>query len=189
MSDMTIEEFCDVHGACDEGLEWARTHCTTMQECWEKLEDPGWIAWVAAQPGVLTDKEKWNFGLVCCELVKTHLTDFRSFAAISILRLWLTNKVGLQELKLASWGAAAAWDDVAAAADKEEEDMAAATVAAAVNVDEDASSAGVPTLMYVVDYAYRAGVDPDRFTSWLRTCTKPNFTKKEGRDDFTRSCK
>jgi hypothetical protein len=180
--DMTIEEFCDKHKACQEGREWARTHCTTMQECWEKLTDPVWIAWVASRPGVLTNWEQWEFALFCCELVKTHLTDFRSFAAISILRLWLAGEVGvgLQELKLASWGAAAAWDDAAAA--EEEEDLAAATVAAAVNVDEDADSAGVPIIVHVVDYAYRAGADPARLANWLRTFTKPNFTKKAGPD-------
>lgn len=176
---MTIEEFCDVHGACDEGRDWARTHCTTMQECWEKMTDPIWITWVASRPGVLTNWEQWEFALFCCELVKTHLTDFRSFAAISILRLWLDGEVGLQELKLASWGAAAAWDDVTVA-NEEEEDMAAATVAAAVNVDEDTSSAGVPTIVDVVDYAYRAGADPVELLHWFRTHTKPNFTKKEG---------
>ena len=180
MIDMTIEEFCDVHGACDEGLDWARTHCTTMQECWEKLTDPGWIVWVASQPGVLTKWEQWEFALFCCELVRPQLTDFRSFAAISILRLWLAGEVGvgLQELKLAAWGAAAAWDDAAAA--DEEENLAAATVAAAVDVDEDADCAGVPTIVDVVDYAYRAGADPARLANWLRTFTKPNFTKKEG---------
>jgi hypothetical protein len=177
MSDMTIEEFCDVHGACEEGLDWARTHCTTMQECWEKLTDPVWIAWVASRPGVLTDWEQWEFALFCCELVKTHLTDFRSFAAISILRLWLDGEVGLQELKLASWGAAAPW--VSDAAWGEEETMATATVTMAVDVDEDADCAGVPTIVDVVDYAYRAVGDPDRLTNWLRTFTKPNFTKKE----------
>jgi hypothetical protein len=149
-----------------------------MQECWEKLTDPVWIAWVASRPGVLTNWEQWEFALFCCELVKTHLTDFRSFAAISILRLWLAGEVGvgLQELKLASWGAAAAWDDAAAA--EEEEDLAAATVAAAVNVDEDADSAGVPIIVHVVDYAYRAGADPARLANWLRTFTKPNFTQE-----------
>jgi hypothetical protein len=176
--DMTVEEFCDVHGACDEGLDWARTHCTTMQECWEKMTNPVWIAWVASRPGVLTNWEQWEFALFCCELVKTHLTDFRSLAAISILRLWLAGEVGvgLQELKLASWGAAAAWDDVGAA--NEEEDMAAATVAVTVNVAEDASSAGVPNIVDAVDYACSAGVSPDRLTNWLRTFTKPNFTQE-----------
>lgn len=176
MIDMTIEEFCDVHGACDEGLDWARTHCTTMQECWEKLTDPGWIVWVASQPGVLTKWEQWEFALFCCELVRPQLTDFRSLAAISILRLWLAGEVGvgLQELKLAAWGAAYAWDE------EEEENLAAATVAVAVNVDEDADCAGVPTIVDVVDYAYRAGADPARLVNWLRTFTKPNFTKKEG---------
>jgi len=177
---MTIEEFGDVHSTCDEGLEWARTHCTTMQECWEKLTDPDWIAWVASRPGVLTNWEQWEFALFCCELVKTHLTDFRLFAAISILRLWLAGEVGvgLQELKLASWGAASAW--VSDAAWGEEETMATATVTMAVGVDEDASSACVPDIVVVVDYACRAGADPARLVNWLRTYTKPNFTKKEG---------
>ena len=179
MSDMTIEEFCDVHGACDEGLDWALTHCTTMQECWEKLTNPGWITWVASQPGVLTKWEQWEFALFCCELVRSQLTDFRSLAAISILRLWLAGEVGvgLQELKLAAWGADAAWNDAAAADEKE--NLATATVATAVYVDEDTSSVSFPAILDVVDYAYRAVGDPDRLANWLRTFTKPNFTKKE----------
>jgi len=88
LRDMTIEEFCDVHSACDEGREWALTHCTTMQECWEKMTDPGWIAWVASRPGVLADWQQREFALFCCELVRPQLTDFRSLATISILRLW-----------------------------------------------------------------------------------------------------
>jgi len=62
----------------------------------------------------------------------------------------------------------------------EEETMATATVTMAVGVDEDASSACVPDIVVVVDYACRAGADPARLVNWLRTYTKPNFTKKEG---------
>jgi hypothetical protein len=53
-------------------------------------------------------------------------------------------------------------------------------VTMAVGVDEDASSACVPDIVVVVDYACRAGADPARLVNWLRTYTKPNFTKKEG---------
>lgn len=171
MRDMTIEEFCDVHGACGAGLEWALAHCTTMQECWEKLTDPIWITWVASQPGVLTANEKWRFGLFCCELVHPQLTDFRSFAAISILRLWLTDKVGLQELKLASWGAAAAWDE-------EEGNWAAATVATAICVPENAISACVPNILDLMHCTVDEDIDPARLANWLRTFTKPNFTQE-----------
>lgn len=175
MIDMTIEEFFELYrySACDEWLDLARNHGTTMQECWEKMTDSGWVAWAASRSGVLTDNEQWEFALFCCEMVRPQLTDFRSFAAISILRLWLAGEVGLQELKLAAWGAAYAWDE------EEEENLATATVAVAVNVDEDADCAGVPTIVDVVDYAEQAGADPASLVNWLRTFTKPNFTKKE----------
>lgn len=174
LRDMTIDEFCDVHDACTKGRDWARTHCTTIQECWEKLPNPHWIAWVADQSGVLTDNEKWEFGLFCCELVRPQLTDFRLLAAISILCLWLAGEAGLQELKLASWGASIACDE------EEDGNYAASTVATVVRVPKKASSAYVPCILELMHYAYRAGADPARLANWLRTFTKPNFTKKEG---------
>jgi len=54
--EMTIAEFCDAHRACDEGRQWALTHCQTMRDVWRDAS-PEWLLWVATRPGVLTDRE------------------------------------------------------------------------------------------------------------------------------------
>jgi hypothetical protein len=56
MADMTIEQFCDLHGACREGREWAMENCQTMQEVWDTAK-PLLLIWVATRRGVLSDRE------------------------------------------------------------------------------------------------------------------------------------
>jgi hypothetical protein len=56
MADMTIQEFCDLHGACRENREWAMENCQTMREVWETAK-PLWLIWVATRPGVLSERE------------------------------------------------------------------------------------------------------------------------------------
>jgi hypothetical protein len=54
---LTIKEFCDTHGACADGREWALENCKTMLDAWMALK-PEWLIWTATRPGVLTDREQ-----------------------------------------------------------------------------------------------------------------------------------
>jgi hypothetical protein len=56
MADMTIQEFCDLHGACPDGREWAMKNCRSMREVWDTAK-PLWLIWVATRRGVLSDQE------------------------------------------------------------------------------------------------------------------------------------
>jgi hypothetical protein len=106
--DYTIAEFCDRHGACNDGRQWALDNCDSMQSAWEKLK-PEWLIWVAMQPGVLTDKELRLFAVFCARSVQHLITDERSVNAINVAERHANGEATDQEL-------AAAWDAARAAA-------------------------------------------------------------------------
>ena len=81
--------------------------------------------------------------------------------------------LGLEELKLAS-------ERASIACDEEDGNYAAITVATVVRVPEKASSACVPCVLELMHNTTDEDIDPARLVNWLRTHTKPNFTKKEG---------
>lgn len=72
--DLTIEEFCDRHQACQEGREWALANCNSMREAWENLPDSH-LAWVALQPGVLTDSDLRSFAENCIILYSERIAE------------------------------------------------------------------------------------------------------------------
>lgn len=51
--EFSIVEFCERHGACEEGRQWAAIYCRTMQDVWQTAR-PAWLLWVASRPGVLS---------------------------------------------------------------------------------------------------------------------------------------
>lgn len=53
INDLSIAEFCERHGACEEGRQWAVIYCRTMQDVWQTAR-PDWLLWVASRPGVLS---------------------------------------------------------------------------------------------------------------------------------------
>ena len=116
MSDMTIQEFCDRLGACQEGREWAMAHCQTMRDVWDTAM-PDWLLWVATRPGVLTDRELRLFAVWSARRVQSLITDPRSIAAIDVAERYANGEATDEELA-ASWAAAgaAAWDAAWAAA-------------------------------------------------------------------------
>jgi hypothetical protein len=193
MSDMTVEEFFDFHRLPDEVPEhgkdsyletkesydkfrkWALDRDKTMQECWLNVSNFGWLLCMAVHPGVLTAKEKAQFGLYCCEMVRHHLTDFRAIAAISLYRRWVESGISEEELELAGWAAGNFWEEE----DNHAATWAGCTVAAAVNYSHRSKDAA-PDILEVADAATKAGVNPVRLIHWFRVRTKPNFTKKEG---------
>ena len=112
--DMTIEEFCDRHGACTEGCAWALANCTSMRDAWDKLK-PEWLIWVATRPGVLTDKDLRLFAVHCARSVEHLMTDQRSKNAISVAERHINGEA--TDAELAAAGAAAGDAAVDAAVD------------------------------------------------------------------------
>lgn len=108
--DMTIEEFCDKHSACDDGRVWALANCTSMRDAWGKLK-PEWLIWVATRPGVLTNKELRLFAVHCARSVEHLMTDQRSKYAIAVAERHANGEASDAELAAARAAArAAAWD-------------------------------------------------------------------------------
>jgi hypothetical protein len=82
MDDMTIEQFCDFHGASPVRRWWAMENCKTMQEVWETAQ-PLWLIWIATRLGVLSDRELRLFAVWCARQVQHLMTDPLSVAAVA----------------------------------------------------------------------------------------------------------
>jgi hypothetical protein len=118
--ELTITEFCDRHGACREGRDWAIANCVSMQYAWEKLPSE-WLLWVATRPGVLTDRELRLFAAWSARQVQHLMKDERSLIALDVAERHANGQATDEELASASdaaWAAvrAAARDAVRAAA-------------------------------------------------------------------------
>jgi hypothetical protein len=103
---MSIEEFCGLHDACDEGRKWALENCVSMEDAWAKLK-PEWLIWVATRKGVLTDRELRKFAVWCARQVQHLMTDPRSVAALDVAERHAEGLATDEELAAAG---AAAWD-------------------------------------------------------------------------------
>ena len=114
---ISISDFCQRHGACQDGQEWALANCADMADAWTRLK-PNWLLWVATRPGVLTDRELRLFAVFCARQVEHLLTDQRSKDAIDVAEKFASGEATTEELALA-WDAAssaawaAAWDAAA----------------------------------------------------------------------------
>ena len=147
---MTIEEFCDFHGACREGRKWAIDNCSTMLEVWNTAR-PGWLLWVATRRGVLTDRELRLFAVWCARQVQHLMADERSVAALDVAERYATGEATELELDAARVAAtvaaraavgdpamAAGWAAARAAA---ADPATAAAMAAAMAADAEATAA------------------------------------------------
>jgi hypothetical protein len=106
---MKITEFCYKHKACREGREWALSlGIETMEELW-LLEDmkPDWRQWIAARPGVLTDRELRLFACWCVRQVWHLLQDDRSRNAVVIAERFANGEATTEELRAAADASAA----------------------------------------------------------------------------------
>jgi len=157
---MTIEQFCKKYGACEPGQTWALANCKTMQEAWDTAPEPRWVAWIAIQPGVLTDRELRLFACFCARQNWHLLTDPRSRNAVEVAERYAEGNASQEELEAAAWAAwSAAWmESLQAAA------WAAWSAARAESQREAAAWA-----------AEADGTVATQQAEWLRKNTKPNF--------------
>ena len=157
--DMTIEQFCEMRGACAEGRQWAQTQCQTMNDVW-RLTQPHWLIWVATRPGVLTDRELRLFAVWCARHVQHLITDARSVAALDVAERHANGEATDEELSeawsaAASAAAAAAWSAAASAALSSAWSASAASAWSASAAAASASAAAQ--------------------SEWLRANTTPSF--------------
>jgi hypothetical protein len=181
MDDMTIEQFCDLHGACREGREWAMENCRSMREVWETA-NPLWLLWVATRPDVLSDRELRLFAVWCARQVQHLMNDPWSVAAIDVAERYANGEATDADLD-AAWSAAsnAAWAAVGAGYAAWAAVWAASrfvtghTGIAARNAAWAAAEAGYAAW----DAAEAAQAD------WLRTNCTPRFARVAGKEEVT----
>jgi hypothetical protein len=125
-----IQEFCAVHGACNDGRQRAMANCADMAEAWRTLK-PEWLVWVATRPGVLDDKTLRLFACWCVRQVWHLLTDERSRAAVEVAERFARDDATNEELIAAS---AAARDAAYAAASDAARDAAYAAARTAARI-------------------------------------------------------
>jgi hypothetical protein len=185
MDDMTIEQFCDLHGACPEGREWAMENCRSMREVWETA-NPLWLLWVATRPDVLSDRELRLFAVWCARQVQHLMTDPRSVAAIDVAERYANGEATDADLD-AAWSAAsgAAWAAVGAGYAA----WAAVWAASRFVTGHTAHAAG-----YAAGYAARNAAEATvgawdaaeaSQADWLRTNCTPRFTRVAGKEEVT----
>lgn len=111
---MTIEQFCEKHGACEPDQTWVLANCKTMREAWDHAPEPGWVVWIATRPGVLTERELRLFMCFCARQNWHLLTDPRSRNVVEVAERYADGRASQEELAAARatvWAAAwtAAW--------------------------------------------------------------------------------
>ena len=116
---LTVSAFCEKHGACSEGREWAIARCKDMNEAWAKAK-PDWLIWIATRHGVMTDKDARLFACWCVRQIWHLLTDERSKNAVRVAERFARGKATQEELAAAEAAGAAAraaaWAGAAAGA-------------------------------------------------------------------------
>ena len=168
---LTIQQFCDRHNACAAGQRWAIANCSSMQEAWDKCENPDWLIWIATRKDVLDDKSLRLFAVWCCRQVQHLMKDPRSIAAVDAAEQFANGLITVKQsasarnAAYAAAYAAAAVADAADAAAADAADAAAAYAAAAYAADAaDAADAAARKTAKQAQMNY------------LRQNCKPNFT-------------
>ena len=111
---MTITEFCDRHGACREGREWALDNCHDLPHAWETIR-PDWLVWMATRRGVLDNRTLRRFAVWSARQVQDLMTDPRSIAALDVAERYAEGQATNEELLAARDAAEAVWVAGAAA--------------------------------------------------------------------------
>ncbi len=170
MADMTIEEFCARHGACQEVREWALANCQSMRDVWDTAK-PQWLMWVATRRGVLTERDLRLFTVRCARSVEHLMTDQRSRHAIVVGERFAFGNADADELAAARQ---AAWDAMPAPSLGAYSACSVAWAATWHASDEDAAWVAAR------DAAQVASLDTAREqqAEWLRELT-PRFDRQE----------
>ena len=197
---LTINDFCEKFGACEDGKRWGMANCESMQQAWDTAR-PDWTIWIATRDGVLTDKELRLFAVFCARQVQHLLTDERSRQAIDVAERFAYGNATQEELAAASDAASDAASfaasDAARAASYAASDAAraAARYAAryAARAASDAARAAASFAARAASYAasdaaraaasfaaraasYAASAASFAQSTWLRENTKPNWS-------------
>jgi hypothetical protein len=108
---MTINEFCDRHGACYGGYKWAiDTGCATMADLWRRSDmRHDWRIWIATRPGVLDQKTQRLFACWCVRQVWHLVEDERSRHAVEVAERYAVGTATGYELADARDAASAAY--------------------------------------------------------------------------------
>jgi len=115
MENLSIKEFCELHGACTDGKEWAIANNKTMDEVWNTSK-PEWLVWIATRPNVLTEKELILFSCFCVRRVWHLLDDEGSKNAVVVAEKYANGEATKDELSAAAYAAANAANAAAHAA-------------------------------------------------------------------------
>jgi hypothetical protein len=114
----TIDDFCEYHGACAEGYDWAMSqNVSTMAELWALDMRPAWRVWIATRPGVMADQDLRLFASWAVRRVWHLLADERSRKAVELAERYLAGEATREELTGARLAAMDAYRDACAAAD------------------------------------------------------------------------
>jgi len=177
MSDLTIEEFCELHNACADGCDWALNNCKSMQECWEKLPD-WWLVWVAMQAGVLSNKELRLFAVFCCRQL-WHLLTKSGRNAVEVAERYAHGQATDAELTSAYVAAEDAAADALDKAIKDEipYDVRRAMLAARSATEQSALQAARTTATILLYTISDWQTVKNNQATWLRANTTPNFAK------------
>ena len=183
---MTIEEFCDRHGACRSGRAWARKRCRDLPHAWDTAR-PDRLLWMATRTGVLDDRTLRHFAVWCARQVQHLMTDQRSLAALDVAERYAEGQATAKQLLSARHAAEAVWVAGAATGDAEwaassaaQAAAQAAELAASVDAAWAASSAAQAAAQAAWASAGDAAWEAARAAqaSWLRANAKPNWEAK-----------
>jgi len=98
MNEKIIEKLTDM-GACNAGMEYARSH-RTMQEAWDKCGRGDWMLWLlgrlAGPPASKSRKELVLAACACARLSLDHIPagEKRPLAAIEMAEAWARGQDG-----------------------------------------------------------------------------------------------
>jgi hypothetical protein len=174
MREMTIEDFCYWHFACNKGRNWAlATGCATMTELWRRADMRiEWRVWIATRPGVLDSTTLRLFACWCAQQVLHLATDERSRRAVDVAVRYAVGAATESEL-------ADARDSARLAAYKATYAMPDACAAAFATYSTSAPDAGDAALDASIEAVRAAWQSRDAANGaqagWLMDNTKPNF--------------
>jgi len=174
-----VKEFLKKHSACEEGFKWAVENCKTMQEVWDTAK-PEWLTWLATRPGVVTDRELFEFALWSAQQVKHLMKDDRSKNALLVRRKWLDGEASNEEMNVAESAAreagSAAWS---APLDCSAAGRAARLSAGSAAWATDSADSVASAAESAAESARLAAGSASRSSQadWFRWNTKPNFER------------